>query len=102
MFYFDFKAEDRSDVDHFRINAHAEGLNFNLSQKAAEVLHILAMTGPILDLELIEVDYYVRPYINTLFRKGLIRKNKQDGWEVSKVGKAVLVVCDAAGLIRSK
>lgn len=103
MFYFDMKAEDRAQVDNFRLNAHEEGLNFHLSQKATIILHKICQAGVVADVESFNVEFYVRPYINTLFRKGLIRKAKKGvGFEVSKVGAAVLVVCEAAGLIKEE
>ena len=102
MFYFDYKQEDAPELERFVINAHSEGLNLTLSQKAAEVLHLISQAKRLTAAEYISVGYYVRPYVNTLYRKGFIRKSKHNdgGWEVSKIGRAVLVVCEAAGLIR--
>lgn len=84
------------------VNSHSEGLNLTLSQKAAEVLHIISQAKRVSTVEDISVNYYVKPFVNTLYRKGFIRKSKHKdgGWEVSKVGAAVLVVCEAAGLIK--
>lgn len=102
MFYFDYKPEDAPEVERFVVNSHSEGLNLTLSQKAAEVLHIISQAKRVSTVEDISVNYYVKPFVNTLYRKGFIRKSKHKdgGWEVSKVGAAVLVVCEAAGLIK--